>query len=72
MKRSVKYPNLIEFKYLQSASFKNPICHEARGIILDENKNFEVVAYPYSKFFDYNDTKYSQVKDFDFRKYKIY
>lgn len=72
MKRATLYPNLIEFKYMQSASFKNPICHQARGIILDEDRNFEVVALPYYKFFDYNDTKYSQLKDFDFRDYKIY
>lgn len=62
MKRAVLNPNLIEFKYMQSASFKNPICNEARGIILDESRDFEVVALPYYKFFDYNDQKYSQVK----------
>ena len=58
-KRHRKYTNLIQFHYLNSASFNNEIEKECRGLILDESRNYEVVAFPYCKFFDYNDPKHT-------------
>ena len=40
VKRHRKYPNLVELHYQQSASFKDQIPRECRGIILDESRNF--------------------------------
>jgi tRNA splicing ligase len=71
-RRGKKHPHLIEFRYLIYASFTNPICRAARGIILDERNNFGIVALPYHKFFDYDDTKYSELGKFNFKDYKIY
>lgn len=41
------------FKYNQiSSDFNEPICREARGIILDEQDNFRVVRMAFKKFFN--------------------
>lgn len=34
-------------------------------MIVDEAENYKIVALPYYKFFDYNDPKYSQIKELD-------
>lgn len=48
-----EYPHLKLFKYDQIKSpFKEKIAQEARGVILDENDNWNIVAYPYDKFFN--------------------
>jgi hypothetical protein len=53
--RHEKYPNLVEFSYEPGADFKTKIPCEARGIILDEFNNWNVVAFPYTKFHTYPD-----------------
>jgi len=51
-----KYPNLILFKYRDlNAKFHKRLVQECRGIILDSEKNWEVVAWPYLKFFNYSE-----------------
>jgi T4 RnlA family RNA ligase len=53
---SVVNPSLYLFKYDQINSPMNEaICQECRGIILDKDNNWEVVARPYSKFFNYGE-----------------
>lgn len=52
-KRHGQYPNLILFKYGIDAPMSEQLSREARGIILDESKNWEVVCYSYSRFFNY-------------------
>lgn len=55
-KRHTKYPNLILFKYNQIESpMHEKEVQESRGIILDENNNWNVVGYPFNKFFNYNE-----------------
>jgi hypothetical protein len=52
-KKHNTYPNLILFKYDQlEAKFSERIVQESRGIILDENKDWSVVCYPYDKFWE--------------------
>lgn len=48
-----EYPNLLLFKYSQIDSpMSNPIVQECRGIILDKDNNWNIVSYPYKKFFN--------------------
>lgn len=51
--RHKKRPNLILLKYDQIGSpMSNPIVQECRGIVLDQEDNWKIVVYPYSKFFN--------------------
>jgi len=51
-----KYSNLILFKYDQIDSPPNdPIVVESRGIILDRDDNWNVVAHGFNRFFNYGD-----------------
>lgn len=52
-KRHPKWPNLVMFKYdMINSPMANPLVQECRGIILDESKNWEIVARPFDKFFN--------------------
>ena len=52
-RRHPKYPNLVLFKYNQIDSpMGEPIVQECRGLILDEARDWEVVSYPFRKFFN--------------------
>jgi hypothetical protein len=47
------HPNLISFKYGQIDSpLGDPLVQECRGIILDRDKDWRVISYPYKKFFN--------------------
>lgn len=51
-----RFPNLHLFKYNQIDSPMNEkIVHESRGIILDETNNWNVVSFPFTKFFNYSE-----------------
>lgn len=53
VKEHPKYPNLKMFKYdMINSPMGNPIVQEARGMILDSSKNWEIVARPFDKFFN--------------------
>lgn len=52
-KRHSEYSNLILFKYGIDTPMSEQLSREARGIILDESKNWEVVCYSYSRFFNH-------------------
>lgn len=57
-KRHPKYSNLVQFGYDQIESAKdkfNPHVIESRGLILDEANNWNVVAYPFNRFFNYGE-----------------
>ena len=57
-KQHPKFPNLYQFTYdqIESSSFRfNPIVRESRGIILDRDNNWEVVARPFDRFFNYGE-----------------
>jgi len=48
------YPHLVLFKYNQIDSpFAEPIVQSARGTILDESDNWDIVSRPFDKFFNY-------------------
>lgn len=52
----VEYPNLVQFKYDQIDSpMKSDIVQECRGLILDMNDNWKVIAYPFKKFFNHGE-----------------
>jgi len=69
-KRHPEYPNLILFKYNQIESpMSEKLVQEARGIILDENNNWNPVSYPFNKFFNYNEPN---AHDIDWESAKIY
>jgi len=54
--RHKTYPNLVLLKYNQVESpFAEPLVREARGIILDEAKNWNVVCARWGKFFNYGE-----------------
>jgi T4 RnlA family RNA ligase len=57
-----KHNNLVLFKYNQIASnMRHPIVRCSRGIILDAENNWEIVAYPFDKFFNVQETEAAQI-----------
>lgn len=55
-KRHTLYSNLVLFKYMNlSVDFSERIVQECRGIILDEDRDWQVVALPYFKFFNHGE-----------------
>lgn len=71
-KASIKYPNLVHCKYDQISSDKvknDPLVVECRGIILDSTNNWNVVAYPFNRFFNYGETIAAEI---DWKTAKVY
>lgn len=69
-KWSKDYPNLLLLKYDQlKSSMGERIVQECRGIILDGNDNWSVVARPYDKFFNYGEGHSASV---DWNSAKVY
>jgi len=68
--RHTKYPNLVLFKYKNiTVNFRNPCTRQARGIIMDENNDWNIVSYPYDKFFNYGEKNAATI---DWNNIKIY
>jgi len=56
-KRHPKYPNLVHLSYDQIESPKDhPVVMECRGIVLDQNHDWRVVAFPFSRFANYGES----------------
>lgn len=56
VKRHVEYDNLVLFKYDQlNSPMGNKLVQQCRGLILDQDNDWQVVAYPYDKFFNYGE-----------------
>jgi hypothetical protein len=54
IRRHQKYPNLVGLSYDQILSpLKHPVADECRGIILDESDNWNIVARPFSRFYNH-------------------
>jgi len=51
---SLIYPELVCLCYHHTKSPKNEITNDCRGIIINKN-TFEIVCYPFRRFFDYNE-----------------
>jgi len=50
------FSNLVCLKYSQIESpMREIIVQQCRGIILDETNNWQIVSYPYDKFFNYGE-----------------
>jgi hypothetical protein len=57
-KKHPKFPELVQFNYDMIESFKNknhPIVKECRGLILNSEDNWNVVAYPFNRFANYGE-----------------
>lgn len=67
--RHNEFPNLVLFKYDSNST--NKFNCEARGLILDENDNWNIVSYPYDRFFNYGE-KNSAKLDFANKQYTAY
>ncbi len=53
VKKHPKYPNLLHFKYnMIDSPMGESIVQDCRGIILDRSKKWEIVAFPFRKFFN--------------------
>lgn len=56
IKRGTKHPNLVLLKYHQIESpMGDPLVQQCRGIILDEERNWEIVSRPFDKFFNHGE-----------------
>jgi hypothetical protein len=55
-KRHNQYSNLVTLKYTMGESpFGEKLVQECRGLILDQDNNWEIVAHPFTRFFNYNE-----------------
>jgi hypothetical protein len=54
--RHKQYPNLVQLKYDQIESpMREKVVQECRGLILDADNNWGIVAFPFEKFFNYDE-----------------
>lgn len=53
--RHATVPNLVLFKYDIGADFSDPVTQECRGLILDSEDDWRVVAFPYRKFHNHGE-----------------
>ncbi|MDF0553984.1 T4 RnlA family RNA ligase [Kamptonema sp. UHCC 0994] len=54
--RHQKYPHLVCLKYSQIESpLGEKIVQQCRGIILDSSQDWQIISYPYNKFFNYGE-----------------
>jgi len=68
--RHQKYPHLICLKYSQIESpMGEKIVQQCRGIILDSAQDWQIVSYPYNKFFNYGEHHASTI---DWSSAKVY
>lgn len=55
--RHPKFTNLVQFTYNQIESEKaHPFVREARGLILDQNQDWKIIAYPFNRFFNFGES----------------
>ena len=60
--RSASYPSLVSFKYqITQSRWDVPFVHQCRGIILDENDNWRIVARPFDKFFNHGESRAANI-----------
>jgi hypothetical protein len=55
-RRHLVYPNLVQLKYDQiNSNLADPVVRQCRGLILDENRDWHIVARPFDKFFNFGE-----------------
>lgn len=60
--RSIRFPELVLFNYnMISSPLGDPMVQQCRGLILNENDGWSVVAYPYDKFFNHGEGHAAQI-----------
>ena len=60
--RHQEYPNLVCLKYSQLESpLDKAIVQQCRGIVLNEANDWQVVSYPYDKFFNHGETSAAKI-----------
>lgn len=60
--RHQNFTNLVCLKYSQLESpLEHKIVQQCRGIILNESQNWQIVSYPYNKFFNYGETQAANI-----------
>ncbi|WP_445240384.1 RNA ligase [Microcoleus vaginatus] len=68
--RHRQYPDLVCLKYSQIESpLGEKIVQQCRGIILDSSQDWQIVSYPYDKFFNYGEIHAAAI---DWRNAKVY
>lgn len=56
VKRHTVYPNLFLLSYdFLNSPLSEKVVQQCRGIILDEDKNWSIISYPFDKFFNYGE-----------------
>jgi hypothetical protein len=51
-----KYPHLVGLKYsMMDSPMSQIVARQSRGIIFDRSNNWEIISYPYDKFFNYGE-----------------
>lgn len=57
-----KYPHLVLLKYSQRESpMGEKIVQQARGIILNASQDWQIICYPYAKFFNYGEAHAAEI-----------
>jgi RNA ligase len=65
-----QYPNLICLKYsMMDSPMGQIVARQSRGIIFDRDKDWEIISYPYDKFFNYGEGKAATI---DWSSAKVY
>ena len=60
--RHQEFPNLISLKYSQIDSPRaHPIVVECRGIVVDEDDDWNVVSFPYKRFFNHGEDSAAKI-----------
>lgn len=54
-RRGTQYPNLVTLKYDLESPMSTELVQQCRGLILDADNNWEIVARPWDKFFNYGE-----------------
>lgn len=56
VKRHLAYPNLVTLKYnILTSPMASPLARQCRGLILDEDNYWSIVAWPFDKFFNHGE-----------------
>lgn len=59
---SKRHPQLVQLKYDQIESdLADPLVRQCRGIIYDSNDNWNIVARPFDKFFNYGEAEAAEI-----------
>jgi T4 RnlA family RNA ligase len=63
VKRHPLYNHLVQLKYAKvDCDFTNPLVRQCRGLILDESRNWSVVARPFDKFGNYGESYAADIR----------